>query len=204
MPKSEYQEFFLAHFGYAHGSDHAPEWRRITPDWLNPAQFVLQQLRQLVAISNQAMAFELVESGKVLLFPGDSQESDWLLWQSLRWKLAEGRVVSLQDLLARTVLYKVSQHGSRSGTPRQGGLSWMTSSELAALIPVDQEFAEKKSWQMPYTPLLQRLLKVTRGRVLRMDRDMPARPTNVSEAEWAHFESKVCFDRNGLWVEYEV
>jgi hypothetical protein len=205
VPKSAYQEFFLKHFGYARGPDHAPQWRRIAPDWLNVAQFVLQQLHHLVAISNQAMAFELVESGKVLLFPGDSQESDWLLWQSLEWKLAEGRMVSLQDLLARTVLYKVSHHGSHLGTPLQpGGLSWLTHPELVALVPVNQEFAEKKHWQMPYAPLLQRLLRVTGGRVLRMDRDMPARPENVSEAEWAQFARRVCFDRDGLWVEYEV
>lgn len=151
------------------------------------------------------MAFELVESGQVLLFPGDSHETDWLLWQSLEWKLPGGRVVTLRDLLSHTVLYKVGHHGSHLGTPLQsGGLSWMTSPDLVALLPVDEAAAKKKGWVMPFAPLLQRLLEVTHGRVLRMDREMPARPAGTPADEWALFESKTRFDRDGLWIEYDV
>jgi len=78
------------------------------------------------------------------------------------------------------VLYKVSRHGFHSGTPlHSGGLSLMTSPELAALMSVDQTSAELKHWEMPYAPLLQRLLEVTHGGCCAWIARMPTRPEDV-------------------------
>ena len=49
-----------------------------------------------------------------------------------------------RDLLARTVLYKVGHHGSHNATLRAQGLELMTSAELTAMIPVDEEWAHAR------------------------------------------------------------
>lgn len=76
-----------------------------------------------------AIAIELVESGKVLLFPGDAQFGNWNSWKRLKWtiQLADGtsKEVLIDDLLKRTVFYKVGHHGSHNATLRKSGLkSW--------------------------------------------------------------------------------
>jgi hypothetical protein len=48
----------------------------------------------------------------------------------------------------------------------------MTSPELVAMIPVDQEWAlarKPKPWQMPFEPLYSDLKQRTNGRILRSD-----------------------------------
>ena len=67
------------------------------------------------------------------------------------------RTVTPDDLLARTVLYKVGHHGSHNATLREKGLELMTSRELAAMIPVNRETAKKMDWKMPFPSLFQRL-----------------------------------------------
>ncbi len=76
----------------------------------------------------------------------------------------------------------------------------MTNPTLTALLSTFEGIYR----EIPYDPLLQRLLEVTHGRVLRMDREMPQQPANVSADEWKQFEGKVRFDTKGLWIEYEV
>ena len=62
-----------------------------------------------------------------------------------------GRVrVKSDDLLARTVLYKVGHHGSHNATLREKGLELMASGELAAMIPVNRVTAKKMDWLMPF------------------------------------------------------
>ena len=52
----------------------------------------------------------------------------------------------------------------------------MTGEGLAALIPVYEEQAHqqgKKGWDMPFQPLLERLIEKTKGRVFRSDLGIP-------------------------------
>ena len=52
-----------------------------------------------------------------------------------------GQSVCAVDPLGLTVLYEVSHHESDSATLNHKGLELITSAELVAIIPVDQNFA---------------------------------------------------------------
>lgn len=152
----------------------AEAWRQIEEDWLGGAAGELAL--QLDAHTNNTslmLAVELSRGGRVLLFPGDAQVGNWLSWDAVRWSGA-GAGVTAEDLLARTVLYKVGHHGSHNTTLRQRGLESMTSRDLVALVPVDRRMAELRRWRMPHPPLYQRLQELTQGRVVLADAGSPA------------------------------
>ena len=68
------------------------------------------------------------------------------------WDVDNGkRQVTAEQLLNRTVLYKVGHHGSHNATLREKGLEMMTDADLVAMVPVDVYIAhEKKRWtRMP-------------------------------------------------------
>ena len=67
---------------------------------------------------------------------------------TLEWQV-DNRTVRSDDLLARTVLYKVGHHGSHNATLREKGLELMASGELTAMIPVNRVTAKKMEWLMP-------------------------------------------------------
>src|SRR5262249_15503838 len=127
-------------------------------------------------------------SGRVLLFPGDAQEFSWRSWHELSWtvRAADGSVVPVTaaDLLRRTVLYKVSHHGSVPGTPREKGLDLMVSPELAALVPVDGEMPIRRRWNMPSRAVLARLKEVTQGRLICSDQGVPDEPLSPAATNW--------------------
>ncbi|MBS0264518.1 MAG: hypothetical protein JSS02_21465, partial [Planctomycetes bacterium] len=114
------------------------EYRQIDNCWLDAAgQFALQ-LDGAINNTSLVLAVELAESGKVLLFPGDAQVGSWLSWHDLEWKVkrdGKTETVTAQDLLANTVLYKVSHHGSHNATVKEKGLEMMTHPDLVAMIP---------------------------------------------------------------------
>ena len=119
-----------------------------------------------------AIAFELGNGGPVLLFPADAQVGNWISWQDVEWKVG-AKKIRMDDLFARTVLYKVGHHGSHNATMKEHGLEKMTDRDLIALIPVSKAMAKKKKWKMPFAPLHRRLLERTRGRLLLADADEP-------------------------------
>jgi hypothetical protein len=139
----------------------------------------------------------------VLLFPADAQVGNWLSWHRHAWdRDGGGEKVRARELLERTVLYKVGHHGSHNATLRDEGLERMTHPELVAMIPVDEEQAEKKSWAMPFGPLAERLAERCRQRVLRADVGVPKKPANVPAAEWERFTGRTA--ESELWVQYSV
>ena len=76
-----------------------------------------------------AMAIEIEPGGRVLLFPGDAQISQWLAWSQLQWPSAGAASVAVTtaELLSRTILYKVGHHGAGRAPRASGGLDLMTS-----------------------------------------------------------------------------
>jgi hypothetical protein len=163
------EEFFQAHYGFG-GSGEA--WRRIDNDWQGLVGPLALQLDSDTNNTSLAVAIELFPGGRVLLFPGDAQVGNWLSWQDLHWHVGDGpgAEVSVKDLFARTLLYKVGHHGSHNATLREKGLELMTADDLLALVPVDEKFANAvKHWRMPWPDLLGRLAERTGGRVLRAD-----------------------------------
>lgn len=161
-------------------------WRRIDNDWLNQAGTLALYLDSLTNNSSLAIAIELVESGKVLLFAADAQIGNWLSWQEISW---EDPTISTDELLARTVFYKVGHHASHNAT-LVAALEKMNRPELVALIPVnktDPNITKPNGWKMPATNLFKRLTEKTHNRVLQMDNDNPANcdpKKNPSKQSW--------------------
>jgi len=157
----------------------AEAWRRVDYDWLHAAADLALQLDNLTNNTSLALAIERISDGKVLLFPADAQEGNWLSWHdpAMKWTVVEStgtRTVTAADLLDRTVFYKTGHHGSHNATAKAKGLELMRrGDDLIAFIPVDRAVAltrnPKNCWKMPARPLYRRLLEKCQGRVLRSD-----------------------------------
>ena len=142
-------------------------WRRIDHDWLGASADLAIQLDDRTNNSSLVLAFEFLDTERVMLFVGDAQIGNWLSWQKVGWV---GDPTTAVDLLRRTVFYKVGHHGSHNATPKQHGLELMVSPDLSAFIPTNEADAKKVKWgQMPFKPILEDLEKRTGKRVIRAD-----------------------------------
>jgi hypothetical protein len=203
------RDFFQEHYGFAAG-DPGEAWRRIDDDWLTVAGELALQLDSYTNNTCLALAIELGEAGKVLLFPGDAQVGNWLSWGERTWKVkgAKGatRTVTSDDLLARTVLYKVGHHGSHNATLRARGLEKMESPELVAMIPVHRPTARDQEWAFPYRPLWKRLNQKACGRVLLADHrsleELDEPQGKMSASDWAGFRKRTTF--TDLFIEHRI
>lgn len=167
------------------------EWRTVGDDWLNVASDLALQLDSATNNTSLALAIERIADGKVLLFPADAQEGNWLSWhdKKMKWKVKSGPgagTVRATDLLSRTVFYKVGHHSSHNATAKGKGLELMKkNAELTAFIPVDRKVAlgrnPKDSWQMPALTLYRRLLEQCNGRVVRSDIGFAADPETAAD-----------------------
>jgi glyoxylase-like metal-dependent hydrolase (beta-lactamase superfamily II) len=196
------EQFFARRYGFAARDPDA--WRRIDNNWLAEAENLALQLDSLTNNSSLALAIEIGSARRVILMAADAQVGNWLSWHDATWRSKSDSgatmTVSAEDLLSRTVLYKVGHHGSHNATLRQKGLDMMTSDELVAMIPVDQDFANNvKHWAMPFPGLLTALSARTQGRVLRVDHGLPAQAQVVAGVRKAFFESAAA---EPLFAEY--
>jgi glyoxylase-like metal-dependent hydrolase (beta-lactamase superfamily II) len=178
-------------------------WRRIDNTWLDTSQTLALALDSRTNNTSLVLAIERVETGEILLLPGDAQAGNWLSWQSLEWTEEDAggkeKVTTGPDLLARTIFYKVGHHGSHNATLGEKGLELMTSDGLVAMIPVNHDMAVKKRWgKMPLPELVDKLMERTEGRVLRIDDAATtmaelesARPAAVSIEDWREFTSRI-------------
>lgn len=196
-------DFFRQYYGFPDGDattgETAEGWRRIDGDWLNIAGELALNLDNVINNTCLVLAFELGDpgSGKVLLFVGDAQVGNWLSWTStgLQWTVnTPGKpavTVKPEDMLRRTVFYKVGHHGSHNATLAEKGLDLMTDEHLVAFIPVNHEQAVMKRWPgMPFAPMIDVLMSQTKGRIVRIDDEVPPRQkpaTNISDADWHDF-----------------
>lgn len=162
------------------------DWRRIDDAWIDQGERLALWLDGFTNNSSLVLAFELVQSGKVLLFVADAQTGNWLSWDNVTWQRAG---VTTNDLLARTVLYKVGHHASHNST-LIAQFEKMNHPDLAALIPVhkkDPNITKKNGWKMPAKHLFERIEQKTDHRVLQMDGVNPpkCKPTvNPAKAAW--------------------
>ena len=167
------------------------DWRAIDLDWLNVASDLALQLDGSTNNTSLALAIERIADGKVLLFPADAQEGNWLSWhdEKMKWNVSGGPgagTVRAADLLSRTVFYKVGHHSSHNATAKGKGLELMESQdELTAFVPVDRKVAlgrnPKDSWQMPAFTLYRALLLKCQGRVVRSDIGFAADPATAKD-----------------------
>jgi hypothetical protein len=185
------QAFFAERYGFTKGDSEA--WRRIDNNWLAEAENLAIQLDSLTNNSSLALAIEVGSARRVILMAADAQVGNWLSWHEGTWT-ANGDngatlTVTAEDLLRRTVLYKVGHHGSHNATLKQKGLEMMTSEDLVAMIPVDQSFANNvKNWKMPYPELLADITRRTKGRVIRADHGLPAKAELDDSAKLKFFK----------------
>jgi hypothetical protein len=144
-------------------------WRRIDHDWLFSAGSFALRMNSLTNNLSLVLAFEFLDSGKVLLFPGDAEFGSWKSWHSINWS---SRVAGLttEKLLNRTVFYKVAHHLSHNGTARGIGLDMMTSSDLCAMATLDYDVISN-GWKstMPNVGILRDLFEKTKGRTVIMN-----------------------------------
>lgn len=164
-------------------NDSKNEWRKIATDWLQNAGTLALHLDSYTNNTSLVIAIEFEASGKVLLFPADAQIGNWISWTqpakegetkpALQWNnTGTNKVITAEDLMNRTVFYKVGHHASHNATAKKHGLELMNSPELAAMIPVDEAVAKrqgKKGWKMPAEDLYIRLQEKTKGRIIRLD-----------------------------------
>jgi len=203
--------FFIENYGFGEAPAQGEAWRRIERDWLGVTSELALRLDQATNNTSLVLAIELVDSGRVLLFPGDAQIGSWLSWMDLSWEVAgvegERQTVRGEDLIIRTALYKAAHHGSHNATLREHGLERMQSPHLTAMLPVERGLVERRDWNMPFPALYQRLLEKTRGRLLRLDDGVPAAAPEIDQgmplltgSEWKAFKRQTAEQR--LYIDY--
>jgi len=232
IPREQAEEynFFQQHYGFSDASNVSSganstsgvqgpafqrddlSWRRIDDHWVRSGEALALQVNKYTNNTSLALAIELVNSQKVLMFVSDALIGNWLSWDDLSWSITDAtgspKTIGIGDLLARTVLYKVSHHGSLNGTLRGSslvpkGLELMTSRDLVAMISVDQQEARKRGWgQMPSVALLQRLNVKTQGLVLRSDAPLSQKPDAIDDVTWQAFQAN--YQVTDLYVQYTV
>ncbi len=187
-------------------------WRRIDLDWMGIAADLAMQLDRGVNNTSLVLAFEMLDTGRIFLFPGDAQIGSWLSWQDLKWEV-NAREVTAEDLLGRTVYLKVAHHGSRNATPEAHGLGMMASPDLSAFIPTNKKDAMKVHWgEMPYHGILDALLARTAGRTVRADDEWLA--VNAGKPAFdvpsgsikavRHKPRATVRGEGGLWIELDL
>ncbi|WP_420318993.1 hypothetical protein [Ekhidna sp.] len=152
--------------------DHS--WRRIDNDWLLAGAGNLA-LRLNTGINNLslAMAIEFEDSGRVMLFPGDAEFGSWESWHQINWEENQrGTKPLTEDLLNRTVFYKVAHHLSHNGTAKNKGLRMMKSKDLTAMATLDYRVISH-NWKstMPNRGILKDLLIKTKGKLIIMNEE---------------------------------
>lgn len=144
-------------------------WRRVDFDWLFGAGAYALRMNSLTNNLSLVLAFEFLGSGKVILFPGDAEYGSWKSWHAIDWT---DRVPDLttEQLLNRTVFYKVAHHLSHNGTAKRIGLDMMTSPDLHAMATLDYDVISN-GWKstMPNVGILKDLFEKTKGRTLIMN-----------------------------------
>lgn len=219
---TKHSEFFKEF--YHSNTQNKNKWRRIDKDWLSLTSEFALKMDSYTNNTSLVLAIELIESGKVLLFVGDAQAGNWQSWHDYTWKITgkDGgeKEVKAENLLNRTVLYKVGHHASHNATLKKSGLEMMTDKEnLIAIIPVDSKLALSKKphkWEMPFDELLKDLQTKTNGRVVASDRLRLTEHLDTSaDADWADFKVDkekllIYKDENGdeckerLYVDFEI
>lgn len=146
--------------------------RNIDHDWLGEMGRMALHMDNLTNNTSLVLAFELIESRKILLFVGDAQIGNWQSWFKVAFKEYPERVkdypANVEDLLSRTVVYKAGHHSSHNATLKQG-LDMMNEEELVILVPVDEKTSVKQGFSMLQPAMLMGYHRKSQGRVFRSD-----------------------------------
>lgn len=175
-------------------NDAREAWRRIDNLALDSASNLALQMDKYINNTSLALAFEF-PNGDVMLFPGDAQVGSWDSWFEIQQ-------FDVNDLLRRTIFYKVGHHGSHNATLKSA-LERMTNPKLVAMIPTNESFArDSKHWTMPAPNLNHALKDHTQNRLLRNDQGFNNVPDPLTTADWDGLERFVTV--NSLYIDYYV
>ena len=156
------------------------------------------------------LAFEIIETGKILLFPGDAQVGNWLSWHDYIWQVKDGecgktRDVTATDILNRTVFYKAGHHASHNATLKEKGLELMEDEDLVVFIPEKQDQYNG----IPYSELIDRMMEKAKGRVLfSADKNFPPedalknKPDSITKKDWDKFKKNIAVTEK--YIEYTI
>lgn len=178
-------------------------WRRMTADDAADAGALALAMNNATNNASLVLAFELSKGGKVLLFVGDAQAGNWRSWSDGTFD-DDGAEVTAENLLARTVLYKVGHHGSHNATMKakaaagRASLAGMAqgahATEFVAMITAVEAWARQKpkpDWNHPLPAIKQALVEKAGGRVLQTDSSLPDKPVGAGAADWQAFSNRV-------------
>lgn len=147
------------------------EWRRIDFEWLQSAGTMALRMNSRTNNLSLALAIEFEGSGRVMLFPGDAEFGSWENWHKIKWPMPskDEKKHLTEELLNRTVFYKVAHHLSHNGTARALGVEMMKHKDLAAMATLDYSVISS-GWMgtMPNRDLLRELITRTKGRLMVM------------------------------------
>lgn len=147
-------------------------WRKIDDEWLMSAGSLALRLNSHINNTSLALAVESADSGKVLLLPGDAEYGSWESWHLIEnWK-GKGRNGKhlVEDLLNRTIFYKVGHHLSYNGTALEKGINMMPTENIIAMATLDLDrISEGWKSTMPNKELLKDLGRRTGGRLYIMN-----------------------------------
>jgi len=191
-------------------SDDVSRDRRIDAEWLGSAENLALKIDGDVNNTSLALALELADK-RVLLFPGDAQVGSWLSWGDQAYPAddkKDGPKLKIDELLSRTILYKVGHHASHNATLRDRGLELMTNPDLCAMIPVVAKTAHEQKtksspngWAMPYGDLYKRLEESTAGRIVRGDGDISEEKSKFANSIFDLSYGNAVKPGDPLWVE---
>jgi hypothetical protein len=149
------------------------QWRKIDHEWIFSAGNLALRMNGLTNNLSLVLAIEFEESKKVMLFPGDAEFGSWESWHNIKWKeKGENDIHLTEDLLNRTVFYKVAHHLSHNGTAKEIGLEMMNHEDLVAMATLDYNSIHS-GWKktMPNRAIVKELLKRTKGRLIIMNEE---------------------------------
>ena len=154
-----------------------------------------------------------------MLFPGDAEYGSWASWHKIKWDNTgtDGKHFT-EDLLNRTVFYKVAHHLSHNGTAQRLGLEMMKSTDLVAMATLDYD-AISDGWKstMPNRAIIRELLAKTKGRVMIMkeeglffdfNEEVPLKDkisearTRMTSKEKSDFEKN--FEETEFYLQYKL
>jgi len=180
-------------------------WQKIDQEWSDQADRLALYLDSYTNNSSLVLAFELVQSGKFLLFPGDAQTGNWNSWKDVAWENPRPGF-STKQLLENTVLYKVGHHASHNATLKDA-FNDMIHEDLVAMIPVDKSdgnITKPNGWKMPAKNLYEELKRRTKHRVLRMDDGYADECEPVTDEEKKKWKNLPTFDEANNYMEYII
>ena len=204
-------EFFRTYYGNTDVADvpngrEVPTnatWRRVNADDAVDAATLALAMNNATNNASLVLAFELSKGGKILLFAADAQAGNWRSWADKKFVDGPDEVTA-EDLLARTVLYKVGHHGShnatmkgsatRSGASLAGMAKGRYAGEFVAMITAVEAWAHQKpkpNWNHPLPAIKKALIEKAGGRVLQTDSSLPTKPVGVGAADWQAFRDRV-------------